>query len=173
MQVVFDELYGFRPEICPLADHRPGDLPERVDAVLLIGDKVVTAAPDVPHQLDLGEAWKKLTTLPFVFAAWMALDTSDLGDLPEVLARSRAANLRRIREVARRHGPAAGWPRELAETYLGRLIRYRLGQRELKAITTFWRRCYELGLIDNLRPLSLYGSTTESTVKSRKSNVRI
>ncbi|MGN6366864.1 MAG: menaquinone biosynthetic enzyme MqnA/MqnD family protein, partial [Phycisphaerae bacterium] len=44
------------------------------EALLLIGDKVVNAAPDggvYRYQLDLGEEWKKLTGLPFVFALWM------------------------------------------------------------------------------------------------------
>ena len=43
-------------------------------ARLLIGDKVVTDAPPTdryPHQMDLGEAWKDLTGLPFVYAMWM------------------------------------------------------------------------------------------------------
>eukprot|EP01026_Neomeris_dumetosa_P031025 TRINITY_DN24676_c0_g1_i1.p1 TRINITY_DN24676_c0_g1~~TRINITY_DN24676_c0_g1_i1.p1 ORF type:complete len:121 (+),score=24.19 TRINITY_DN24676_c0_g1_i1:3-365(+) len=43
-----------------------------VESALLIGDKVVNAPPldDFPHQLDLGEQWKKLTNLPFVYAMW-------------------------------------------------------------------------------------------------------
>jgi chorismate dehydratase len=161
LEVVFHSLYGARPELVPLTGSDPADLPDPVDAVLLIGDKVVSAAPGLPHQLDLGRAWKELTSMPFVFAAWMALPSSDLGDLPGVLASRRATNLRRIPELATRHGPAAGWPRELAEQYLGRLLRYDLGQRELKAITTFWQRCRDLGLIDHVRPLSLYGRLEE------------
>jgi chorismate dehydratase len=44
------------------------------ESVLLIGDKVVTDAPPAdryPHQVDLGEAWRAWTGLPFVYAAWM------------------------------------------------------------------------------------------------------
>ncbi len=158
LQVVFDKLNGSPPEVVPLSGADPSTLPEGIDAVLLIGDKVVSAAPNLPHQLDLGEAWKDMTSLPFVFAAWMTRPDSDLGDLPSILARRRAENLHRISEVATRHAQAAGWPQELAEHYLGQLLRYDLGQRELKAITTFWERCRRLGLIQSIRPLSLYGN---------------
>lgn len=164
LQVVVDELHGSPLELVPLAGADSSTLPDGIDGVLLIGDKVVNAAPDLPHQLDLGEAWKELTSLPFVFAAWMTRPSSDLGDLPRLLARMRALNLSRISEVASRHAAAAGWPLELAEHYLGRLLRYGLGQRELKAITAFWERCRKLGLIEQIRPLSLY--TTEERVKS-------
>ncbi len=163
LQVIFDELHGSLIEVVPLAGIDPSALPDGIDAVLLIGDKVVNAAPDLPHQLDLGATWKELTSLPFVFAAWMARPSSDLGDLPRLLTRRRALNLSRIPEVAARHAPAAGWPTPLAEHYLGRLLRYDLGQRELKAITTFWERCRRLGLIGEIRPLALYDSELNVT----------
>src|SRR5262249_20813210 len=54
------------------------------ETLLLIGDKVVTDAPPAeryPHQVDLGEAWKALTGLPFVYAVWMCrADAWDAGD---------------------------------------------------------------------------------------------
>jgi chorismate dehydratase len=126
------------------------------DAVLLIGDKVITSAPDLPHQLDLGEAWKRITGLPFVFAVWMTTANSELGELPARLRRLRQINCSRIPEIVERHAPPSGWPVPLAEHYLGNLIRYGLGERELKAITEFWKRCHDLDLIERLRPLELY-----------------
>ena len=157
LRLVFNDLFGIRPRLSPLADDaRSTDLPQEADAILLIGDKVVNSAPDLPYQLDLGEAWKRLTGMPFVFAAWMARTRTDLGDLPRRLARRRDLNQRRISAVAAAHAAAAGWPLPLAEHYLGRLLRYDLGQRELKAISMFWNRCYELGIIEELRPLVLY-----------------
>jgi chorismate dehydratase len=157
LKVIFNDVFDLRPVVSPL----PGDgyasgLPEGVDAVLLIGDKVVNAAPDLPHQLDLGEAWKSLTGMPFVFATWMTRSATDLGELPGILARRRDANRHRIAQIAGRHAEPAGWPVDLAEHYLGSLLRYELGQRELKAVTTFWNRCHELGIIKDLRPLVLY-----------------
>jgi chorismate dehydratase len=157
LQVVLRDLYGAQPQLEPLpAGPPPQRLPPGIDAILLIGDKVVTAAPDLPYQLDLGEAWHLLTGLPFVFAAWLAPASSELGDLPELLRRRRDRNRHRARELATAHAGAAGWPVALAEHYLGSVLRYDIGQRELKAITTFWSKCQEAGLIGELRPLRLY-----------------
>jgi predicted solute-binding protein len=91
-----------------------------------------------------------------VFATWLSPITSDLGGLPELLRRCRDRNRHRVRELAAAHAGAAGWPVALAEHYLGTLLRYDIGQRELKAITTFWSKCHEAGLLGELRPLRLY-----------------
>src|SRR5207237_708684 len=49
-----------------------GRLPH--DAVLVIGDAgpLLAARHAYPHRVDLGEAWKRWTGLPFVFAVWAA-----------------------------------------------------------------------------------------------------
>ena len=157
LQVLLRDLYGTVAQLEPLpAGPPPQRLPPGIDAILLIGDKVVTAAPSLPYQLDLGEAWRSLTGLPFVFATWLSPINSDLGGLPELLRRCRDRNRHRVRELAAAHAGAAGWPVALAEHYLGSVLRYDIGQRELKAITTFWSKCHEAGLLGELRPLRLY-----------------
>ncbi len=42
------------------------------EGVLMIGDKVFDHEKDFQFQWDLGEEWKELTSLPFVFAVWVA-----------------------------------------------------------------------------------------------------
>jgi chorismate dehydratase len=120
---------------------------------------VVRNQPDpalYSHQLDLGEAWRRMTGLPFVFACWMARADSNLGPLPDILSRYRDLNQRRIAEIAAVHGGASGWSEEIAAKYLSEILRYDLGIRELAAIELFWQRCHALGLIERLRPLKLY-----------------
>src|SRR5687767_1333935 len=86
-RIILAERYGARPEFAPLKPM--ARLAGPSSAVLLIGDKVVCEEPaGLPHQLDLGEEWKRLTGLPFVFAAWMARGDVDLGDLPARLERA-------------------------------------------------------------------------------------
>ena len=159
LAVVFDELFGRVPEIKALdsTDVNGSDTPP--DTVLLIGDKVVRNQPDpalYPHQLDLGKAWRGMTGLPFVFACWMARADQDLGDLPDILNRHREFNRGRTAEIAAAHAGASGWPIELAAEYLGEILRYDIGPRELEAIELFWKRCHALGLIERLRPMKLY-----------------
>src|SRR5688500_9544434 len=64
-RVVLSKLYGIRPRFVDLA---AGGTRDEGTALLLIGDKVVCEEPTgLPHQVDLGEAWKRLTRLPFLF----------------------------------------------------------------------------------------------------------
>ena len=159
LEVVLDALHGRRPELVTLGPAMHGGA-RRPEAILLIGDKVVHAESEpngYRYQLDLGEAWKRLTGLPFVFAVWLARADRDLGDLPRVLTRCRDRNRHRIPEIVRAH--ANGWPFDLANRYLGEILRYDVGRRELEAIELFWSRCHALGLIEALRPMRLYERT--------------
>jgi predicted solute-binding protein len=73
-----------------------------------------------------------------------------------MLRRRRDHNSSRRSEIVNRHAADRGWTEDDAELYLGSLLSYDLGQRELKAMTVFWQKCFELGLIDTIRPLKLY-----------------
>ncbi|NOZ79211.1 MAG: menaquinone biosynthesis protein [Acidobacteria bacterium] len=152
LQVLFHELYGTTPDLVPIDAPTSSGAPP---AVLLIGDKVITCQPpvaDYRYQLDLGEAWKELTGLPFVFAVWMAREGTDLGHLPTILSRTLETNLGKVARLATSHARSAGWPRDLAIEYLGTILSYRIGPRERAAIETFWTACSRLGLIPRLRP---------------------
>ena len=162
LAVIFDELYGRVPEIKTLDSTDVNGSETPPDTVLLIGDKVVRSRPDpalFPHQLDLGEAWRQMTALPFVFACWMARIDRDLEDLPEILARRREINRRRIPDIVAARAAASGWPEDLATQYLGRILRYELGARELESVELFWSRCHNLGLVDQLRSMRLYDNS--------------
>lgn len=160
MRIVLRDAHGRSPRVI---DYRAAgaNINERddIEAALLIGDKVVTAAPHdetFSHQLDLGESWKRLTGLPFVFAVWMAKHDTALGDLPELLDAERRANAGRIDEITAAHAERVGWEPGLARHYLGGLLRYGIGERELEAMRRFWQRAHELGLTPHHRPLRLY-----------------
>lgn len=139
-----------------------GRLVAEPEAMLLIGDKVVTAAPDhrrYPHQLDLGEAWLESTGRPFVFATWMCrrdLDPAALARVraaAAVLDRQRRHNALRIPQIVHRAAIARGWPRLDAEIYLGELLRYELGEAELEAAGHFFSLADRFGMLPQLRPI--------------------
>ncbi|QNN25086.1 menaquinone biosynthesis protein [Planctomycetales bacterium ZRK34] len=154
LRVILADQYGIQPEIAPLPVESTWR--DSAEAVLLIGDKVVSRAPDeavYPHQLDLGEAWKKLTGLPFVFAIWMARRGASLGALPQTLWHAQHSNAFRIDEIVTRHAAVLGWPADLAAHYLGDLLHYTIGPPQLQAVELFWQRAHALGQIPQLRPL--------------------
>jgi chorismate dehydratase len=159
--VLLDELYGLRPEVVGFdARRRAGDgTSDPPETMLLIGDKVVNDAPSAeayPHQLDLGEAWKGLTGLPFVFAVWMAKRDTLLGDLPGRLDRQREKNAQEIEAIADRHASSHGWETGQARSYLGRVLSYRVGDEHLEAIERFAGYAVGLGLIEDAKPMELW-----------------
>lgn len=130
------------------------DAEEAPEAVLLIGDKVVTnppAAGRYPHQIDLGEAWHAWTGLPFVYAAWMCRDgeatSLRITTAEAILDRQRRHNATRVESIIQRRAPGARWPIELARTYLTRLLRYDLDARARAGLERFVAEAHALGLL--------------------------
>jgi len=163
-RVIFEKVHGVRPHIVEF-DARErvevgggcvsvmegvgeGKGSELVNAwpetVLLIGDKVVTDAPPADryaYHMDLGEAWKGLTGLPFVYAMWMCRE-EDAGKehiktAMEILDRQRRHNATRLDWIVHMRAPGARWPMAEAKRYLGTLLRYEVGPREQEAVAQF------------------------------------
>jgi chorismate dehydratase len=159
-QIIFCRRFARLPEILPLETPVVLDGPTDLEAALLIGDKVVTAEPDpviFPHQLDLGQAWRDLTGLPFVFATWLAPVEADLGDLPKTLEEIRMDNCARLEDLVGPWAREHHWPEDSALTYLRDLLDYEIGPPQLAAMRLFWNECAELGLIDRLRTVEILG----------------
>ena len=164
LRILMKHLYGIRPriQVQSMGPRLPGaELEADHPYVLLIGDKVIAGSRSnqerYPHMLDLGDAWHRLTGLPFVFAIWMAREGTDLGDLPAVLSETLERNLGALEAIARRHAGPHGWPEDLAVQYLSRMLQFRIGQPQLEAIGRFAVLAHELGELDRVRPLALYG----------------
>ena len=150
-RVLLAEQYQLRPEMIPLP-RKASEIPSAAmpTSMLLIGDKVIgDEPPDYPHQLDLGEAWKNLTGLPFVFAAWMSRSGIELGDLPEKLEASRKLGLSQVDRIIEREAPARRWPVDVARRYLTEYLKFEIGPRQLQAIELFHSLAHRHGLIDH------------------------
>lgn len=130
-----------------------GRAEESPEAMLLIGNKVVTDPPrgEYPHQMDLGEAWKELTGLPFVYAVWMCRTADATSEKVRfagaVLDRQRRHNMMRLEWIVRARAGEHRWPADLARRYLGELLRYDVGERERSAAERFVREAAGLGLL--------------------------
>lgn len=171
-RVLLAERFGVTPQIVPFdAKERvplEGKTIEQDDdgwpqCLLLIGDKVVTHSPPAvryPQQLDLGEAWRELSGLPFVYAAWQcradALE-DDAGRRRMALAsamldRQRRHNQTRLDWLIQKWAPKARWPVDLAQRYIGELLRYDLGDREREAVLKFFELCARHGILESGTP---------------------
>lgn len=164
MQVLLRELHSAAPKITQYdaREHIAGDrIVEWPAALLLIGDKVVTSSPPAvryPYQLDLGEAWHAMTELPFVYAIWMC--RADLESERQariragaaVLDRQRRHNLERVEQFVSSVAVKRGWPADLAQQYLTRMLRFAVGPRERQAIELFFDLAHKHKLIPRRRP---------------------
>ena len=162
MRIVLKELHNIEPELIDydarerVAENRPLDWP---DAMLLIGDKVVTDSPPAiryPHQIDLGAAWKQHTGLPFVFALWMARADADpavLRTVSMILDRQRRYNLDRIDTIIQRRAVPRNWPRDLAADYLKNRIACEFTPQCRAGLELFYDKAKQYGLIDRRRPV--------------------
>jgi chorismate dehydratase len=121
------------------------------DAVLVIGDAALLLRTQAryPVRVDLGEAWKAWTGLPFVFAVWAARRDARGGSVRAVhrsLLDSRAWGLTHLDELAREAQRRTGVAEETCREYLGDLD-YALSYRHLAGLTDFFRRLALEGLV--------------------------
>lgn len=122
-------------------------LESTADAVLVIGDRAMKVSHEPFHAVvDLAEAWKQMTGLPFVFALWVARGGVDLGSLPEALGRCRADGLAHAAELAAAHAPRLGLDRATCIEYLTHVLSYDLGEPEVAGLRRFARMAGEMGL---------------------------
>jgi chorismate dehydratase len=121
------------------------------DAVLVIGDAALVLASQgiYPHHVDLGEAWREWTGLPFVFAVWAARRRADQSKVHEAHARlieSRDWGLEHLDLLADQAWATTGIDRQVCRDYLGDLD-YRFSYRHLAGLTDFFRRLAAEGMV--------------------------
>lgn len=154
-RLIWLEMYGRRPALSAWrAAGTASDIGPR-EAVLLIGDKVVTRRPrGFGFEVDLGAAWKHLTGLPMVFAAWacrMDAFTNDrCADIASALNAARDAGVSRAGDIAEREADEHGWPVDLARHYLTESLQYRLTPPAMAGMERFLNRASAAGLLDDV-----------------------
>jgi len=143
--VLWRELHGTSLELIPYGnDAAAADC----EAVLLIGDKVVNnTLIDFDIETDLGSAWKTLTGLPFVFAAWAAPMDYEFGDLTRKLSQARDAGVASAELLAADFGPGLKWPVALAKRYLTKRLQFTIGPRHEQGMRQFLELAKRHGLV--------------------------
>jgi chorismate dehydratase len=146
-QIWLDARHGVRPSQVEQLPLGVSALESTADAVLVIGDRAMR----VPHEsfldvVDLAEAWKELTALPFVFAFWVARAGVELNELPAALLQSRAMGLAEAGTLARIHSQRLGLDVSACYDYLTRVLSYDLGELELAGLRRFAAMAARMGL---------------------------
>lgn len=125
------------------------------EALVLIGDKVVTDPPCAGvygYEVDLGEAWKGLTGLPFVYACWMCRAEECSSDrvalASAVLDRARRHNATRLDWIVAGRAGERHWPTDVAADYVGRKLRYEVDEAAKLSVEKFVGWAFELGLCE-------------------------
>ena len=124
------------------------------EAVLLIGDPALRHLGSTEYSVDLGEAWYKLTGLPFVYACWVARKEACLGDLAQVLLQSKERGVTQIPEIARVEAQKLGLPETLCLDYLQNRIKYDLDESAIAGIELFYKYAVKNDLAPPCRSLT-------------------
>jgi len=142
VRILFEDLYGVRPEFHPSAP----DLAEMLrhhDAALLIGDPALKTDYAGLFVTDLAEAWRNLTGLPFVFAVWAV--RPDVAPEPFLWSRDYAhQHAASILDAAVKR---TGQSRELLAEYLAGNLHHDLEADDEKGLAELYRRAAAHGLI--------------------------
>ncbi len=105
---------------------------------LVIGDPALAAVDLYPHVFDLADAWRELTGLPFVFAAWFGRKGALSEEGERSLKDARDEGLRRRDELADAHAGKTGLAASTLRSYLRDSIRYELGDEERAGLERFF-----------------------------------
>ncbi len=147
-QIWLWRMHGIRPATIEELPLGVSPLESTADAVLVIGDRAMKVPRDAfQSEVDLGEAWRTMTGLPFVFALWVARAGVELGALPAALEQARSAGLAAADALAKLHGPRLGLSFDACYDYLTKVLSYDLGASELAGLGRFAELGAELGLV--------------------------
>lgn len=145
-RIILADSYG----VTPIVYDMPPDLTTMLlaaDAAVLIGDIGLTVSADGYYDIDLGEAWWKLTQLPFYFAGWIAREEAELQQLAPLLYQSAEDGLAHLAEIVKESAIAMNISEAVCRDYLQDIMRYRAGELELTGLQEFARRAAKIGLI--------------------------
>lgn len=164
LKILLAEKYGVSPAFTTCA---PTVIPSTAlqnrqyppfEAVLLIGDPALRHLGTTEYSVDLGEAWYKLTGLPFVYACWVARAEVCLDDLPQVLLQSKMRGITQIPDIAQIEARKLGLPETLCLDYLQNCIKYDLDESAIAGMELFYKYAVKNDLAPSCRSLTFASS---------------
>lgn len=108
------------------------------DAAVVIGDRALCSDPAPAGDIDLAGAWKQMTGLPFVFAAWVVRrDFPHIAAVGEIARKAFAAGFRSVEQIAARYAARLGRPVGFWLDYLTVSVHYELTPRDREGMELF------------------------------------
>lgn len=134
-RILADELWHIQPS---WIDAEGGTMnlrePLKTDAAVVIGDPALEHAPRFPYVYDLADEWKRLTGLPFVFAAWVS--NGQINAETALFLRERFNEVENL-QPSYLESLQKEFPYVDVREYLTRRIRYRLGEKEKEGLKLY------------------------------------
>ncbi len=149
--------FGVAPAFRPMRQD-PRAMLDACEAAVVIGDAALTFDHTAAGalKLDLGEAWRDFTGLPFVFAFWAGWPGAAVLDDVRALQDARDAAVADPDGVAARFFPADQALAALGARYLRDNVKYGFSDRQVAGVERFYREAAALGLVPGLRDLRFY-----------------
>ena len=146
LKIILAQQYSSHPAFL---NHAPdlAAMLEVADAALLIGDKGMLAKPEGLLTIDVGEAWRKMTGLPFVYAVWMGTPEAMTPELVDALQRSRDWGTTQIEPIVGEEAMRLGCSPRLVRKYLTQIMDYNLDEEHLQALALFGQKAREENLL--------------------------
>ncbi len=132
LKYLVKEYWGIKPEIVQAENEDYRQEIKGTTAGLVIGDRAFEQRKISTFIYDLGSEWKKITGLPFVFAAWVS--TKELpADFVELFNQANAMGLQHIDEIVKEN------PFDLYDLskYYKLHLSYRLDEQKRKGMNKF------------------------------------
>ena len=131
LQLLLKEHWKIEPTLIESSADYEKDI-KGTTAGLVIGDRAFKQRLISPYIYDLGLAWKEVTGLPFVFAAWVSNKEID-ADFVEQFNRANKYGLERLEEVVEKNTS----PHFDLRSYYTKNIEFELSLLKLKSVKLF------------------------------------
>ena len=131
LQLLLNEHWKIEPTLIESSADYEKDI-KGTTAGLVIGDRAFKQRLISPYIYDLGLAWKEMTGLPFVFAAWVSNKEID-ADFVEQFNRANKYGLERLEEVVEKNTS----PHFDLRSYYTKNIEFELSVIKLKSVKLF------------------------------------
>ena len=131
LQLLLNEHWKIEPTLIESSADYEKDI-KGTTAGLVIGDRAFKQRLISPYIYDLGLAWKEMTGLPFVFAAWVSNKEID-ADFVEQFNRANKYGLERLEEVVEKNTS----PHFDLRSYYTKNIEFELSLLKLKSVKLF------------------------------------